>query len=163
KAHPETEHIKRDPEASEAASSLIVPFATLTTRRKRPARRLAVAMDAIVLASFLRIRQDLVRLLNVHEPPSGPLIPPHVLMVSEREPRERRLDRPIVGSRADPQDAVIILDGFHRAPELRGRGRLPRRGRKPRAIRTGELAFMGRPCLRDRLGKFLPGQIGEKP
>src|SRR6266550_3311675 len=90
--HPEAEHIKRDPDASEAASRLIVPFATSGTRRKRQGCRLAVAIDAIVLAAFLRIGQDRVRLLNVREPACGALIPGDVRMVFERETPERRLD-----------------------------------------------------------------------
>src|SRR5437016_10935880 len=60
----------------------------------------------------------------------------------------RRLDRHIVGRRADPQCAVIILEGFHRAPELRGRVRLPRGGSMPRAIGTGEPVFTCSPCPR---------------
>src|SRR5207244_10886980 len=119
-----------------------------TSRRNRSAHRLAVAIDAIVLASFLSIRQDRVRLLNAQELACGALIPGDVRMVSERETPERRLDRHIVGRRADPQGAVIILEGFHRAPELRGRVRLPRGGSMPRAIGTGEPVFTCSPCPR---------------
>src|SRR2546428_13305075 len=118
------------------------------TRRKRRAHRLAVAIDAIVLASFLRIRQDRVRLLNAQELACGALIPGDVRMVFERDTPKRRLDRHIVGSRADPQGAAIILEGVHRAPALRGRVRLPRGKSKPRAIGTGEPAFTGSPCPR---------------
>ena len=86
------------PKRLERASSLIVPVPTLPTRRQRQARRLAVAIHAIVLASFLRIPQDRVRLLNVRESACGTLIPGDVGMVFERS--RRALHRP--GSRREP-------------------------------------------------------------
>jgi hypothetical protein len=118
-AHPEAEHIKCDPEASETASRLIVPFATFTTRRKRQGGGLVVAIHAIVPATSLWIRQDRVCLLNVVKPEGGALALSDVRMVSVRETPERRLDRLLVSRRADSQDAVIILEVVHRAPGLR--------------------------------------------
>src|SRR5262249_9728736 len=77
---------------------------------------------AIVLATPLRIRQDRVCFLNVPEQGGGTLASGDVRMISERQTPERCLDRCLVSRRADAQDAVIILEVFHRAPGPRGEG-----------------------------------------